>query len=375
MTQLQLKLKLITPLLMFGAFNGAHHDPHPAQPEIRAASIRGGLRYWLRTVYGAAYGSNITGLYEAESRIFGSTSRGSAVTVRVQHDLKKVDFDPNERYDRHDPRRNNALRVLPERFGFAGFQQATTSSDQSFWLTLVSHPSRRDVFTSAFSSALLLAFTLGGFGKRARRGGGALQIVNQPDDDLPDILRPPNVIDGGALAAELTKRFSEIQQVINKLPDLHDEKGNILQKRPYRANSIPDYPVFASDHCCVFIGTKGKSNYLAALKQMWSITGPYHRVQAIDREGRPVFRQNRRGQQEPVLDRWAWGYVRGSERRASALHMRVYQCSDEKYYPIITIFRGGRHDEKWDRVQEVIDLFDDPKYKFLRVYGSRVKWT
>ncbi len=355
MAYLQLKLKLSAPLLMFGAFNG----PHLAQPEIRAASIRGGLRYWLRAVYGAAYGSNITGLYEAESRIFGSTSRGSAITVRVQHALKPVD----------------ALKVLPERYGFAGFQQATASFDQSFWLTLASHPLRRDVFTPAFSSALLLAFTLGGFGKRARRGGGALQIVNQPDDDLPDILRPPDVLDGGALAAELTKRFSEIQQVINGLPDLHDKEGKVLQKRPYGANSIPAYPVFAPDHCRVFVGTNGKDDYLAALKQMWSTTGLYHRVQAIDKEGRPVFRQNRRGQQEPVLDRWAWGYVRGSERRASALHMRAYQCSDGRYYPIITIFRGGRHDEKWDRVQEVIDLFDDPKNNFLRVYGSGAKWT
>lgn len=363
MAHLQLKLKLITPLLMFGAFNGARRDPDPAQPEVRAASIRGGLRYWLRAVYGAAYGSNITGLHEAESRIFGSTSRGSAVTVRVQHALKKVDFDPNERYDYNDPRRDNALRVLPERFGFAGLKQSTASSDQSFWLSLVSHPLRRDVFTPAFTSALVLAFTLGGFGKRARRGGGALQIVEVRGDDAPDILRPLPVQNGAQLAEALrTSVFPFVESAVAGIPST-----------PYAATVVPAYPVFAPDHCRVFVGTKGANDYLTALKQMWSITGLYHRVQAIDKQGNPVFRQNRHGQQEPVLDRWAWGYVRESDRRASALHMRVYQCGDGKYYPIVTIFRGGRPDEKWDRVQEVIDLFGNHP-NFERAYGNTNRW-
>lgn len=375
MTQIALKLRLITPLLMVGAFGGGYKDTHEVHPEIRAASIRGGLRYWLRTVYGAAYGSNITGLHEAESRIFGSTSRGSVVTVRVQHSLKKVDFDPNANYARNDERWDNALKVLPERFKLAGFKEADTNSSQSFSLFLVSHPLRRDVFNPAFISALFLAFTLGGFGKRARRGGGALQIVNQSDDDLPDILKPPNMPDGAALAAELKKRFSEVQQAIVGLPDLRDEEEQILPKRPYAAVDIPSYPIFAPNHCRIFVGTKGESDYLAALKQIWRITGTYHRVQAVDNRGRPLTRTNRRGEEEPILDRWAWGYVRGSERRASALHMRVYQCDDGKYYPIITIFRGGRRDEKWGRVQEIVNLFDDPQNNFTRAYGTGADWT
>lgn len=357
MAQIVLELQLITPLLMFGAFNGGYRDSYEAQPEIRAASIRGGLRYWLRAVYGAAYGSNIAGLHEAESRIFGSTSRGSAVTVRVQHSLTGT--------------HKREFVVLPEKVDarngkvdhkFPGFSDSST-----FKLSLISHPLRRDVFTPAFTSTLLLAFTLGGFGKRARRGGGALQIVNQSDDDLPDILSPLNMPDSAALATELKKRFSEIQQAIDGLPDLRDEEGHIIAKRPYTATSVPAYPVFAPAHCRVFVGTKGESDYLAALKQMWRITGAYHRVEGT--------RTNREGREETVRDRWAWGYAIGKQRRASALHMRVYKCDDGKYYPIITIFRGGRRDEKWDRVQKVIDLFDDPRNNFIRAYGTGADWT
>lgn len=354
---MKLTLKLITPMLMFGAYSGGHNDTQPAQPEIRAASIRGGLRYWLRAVYGAAYGRNIKGLHEAESRIFGSTSRGSAVTVRVQHSLQAV--------------QKRQLVVLPEKVDsrngktdhkFPGFQESS-----EFDLHLIAHPLRRDVFAPAFTSALLLAFTLGGFGKRARRGGGALQIVGVSGDVMPDILRQLTAPNGAELAKSLKESvFPYIECEVAAIPGT-----------PYGADDIPAYPVFAPDHCRVFVGTNGENSYIAALKQIWSITGAYHRVQAVDRQGNPMFRQNKHGEQEPMLDRWAWGYVLGSERRASALHMRVYKCGDKKYYPIITIFRGGRRDErrdeKWARVQGVIELFDK-RPDFVRAYGNTTAW-
>ena len=359
MHKLTMTLQLVTPLLMFGVFNGAHRDIHVAQPEIRAASLRGGLRYWLRAVYGAAYGANVEGLHEAESRIFGSTSRGSAVTVRVAHKLAGI--IPKQ------------LVVLPEKVDsnngkvphkFAGFAITEGNEAQSFELILIAHPLRRDVFTPAFYSAVLLAFTLGGFGKRARRGGGALQIVGIEGDEVPEMLNPLNVRDGVELADALkTRVFPHIDSALAWIPST-----------PYTAHVVPAYPIFASDHCRVFVGKTGHSDYLSALKQIWGITGAYHRVQAVDGHGKLQFRENRNRQQEPVLDRWAWGYVRGSERRASALHMRVYRCTDGKYYPIVTIFRGGRRDENWRRVQEVVNLFETHA-DFTRAYGNTVAWT
>jgi CRISPR-associated protein Cmr1 len=363
MTHLHLKLKLVTPLLMFGAYNGGHRDTQPAQPEIRPASIRGGLRYWLRAVYGAAYGSNIEGLHEAESRIFGSTSRGSAITVRVQHSLqagqKRQFVVLPERVDSNNGKTDHKI---------PGFQESG-----EFDLHLIAHPLRRDVFMPALTSALLLAFTLGGFGKRARRGGGALQIVGLDGDAVPSILHPFKVQNGAELVKTLKESvFPYIERAVTAIPGT-----------PYAATAIPAYPLFAPDHCRIFVGTKGENGYLAALKQIWSITGAYHRVQALDRQGKPATRE-KNGNQEPVLDRWAWGYAIGKQRRASALHMRVFQCGDGKYYPIVTIFRGGQpevntrnpndENQKWDRVQEVIDLFDDPKNNFTRTYGNTTRW-
>jgi len=379
MAQLVLKLQLVTPLLMFGAFNGAHKDTYAAQPEIRAASLRGGLRYWLRAVYGAAYGGNIDGLHTAESRIFGSTTHGSAVTVRVRHKLEAVDFDPNGNYSRNDERWDNALKVLPERFKFAGYKETEAGTKQEFTLLLISHPLRRDVFTPAFYSALLLAFTLGGFGKRARRGGGGLQIVGDGDDEAPDILRPMNVQNGMALAEALkTQIFPYIEGAVAVSPT------------SYSPTSVPAYPIFVPDHCRVFVGTRGANDYLGALKQMWTLTGKYHRQYSVNAAGQQVTTSNKKkNTNDPIPDEWAWGYTLNKtqikelnnalgrrdrhERRASALHMRVYQCGDGNYYPIVTIFRSGRGDEKWDRVQEVVDLFN-ARSDFERSYGNTTRW-
>lgn len=346
MAQLVLKLRLVTPLLMFGLSN----DSKTGQPEIRAASLRGGLRYWLRAVYGAAYGSNIDSLYDAESCIFGNTTQGSAVMLRVQHDLKPV---------------KSAFYVLPDQFPFSGFAQDTAKEPQNFkqmfTLYLTTHPLRHDVFAPAFTSTLLLAFTLGGFGKRARRGGGALQIVGVSGngiDEIPSVLQPPSVADGAALADYLkTTCFTYVEQAIAGLPNSAEQPH-----RPYDATETPAYPIFAPDHCRVFVGKQGYDDYLGALKQMWNLTDEYHHS-GINPAG------------ETIPDKWAWGYAKGKMRRASALYMRVYQCGDGKYYPLVTIFRGGRRDENWPLMQKVVDVFDrDPH--FVRAYaeGNVTKW-
>jgi CRISPR-associated protein Cmr1 len=338
MARMTLTLKLVTPLIMAGAYNGAYRDPHPARPEIRAASIRGVLRYWLRAVYGAAYGKNIDALREAETRIFGSTERGSGIMVRVEHQLTpdtgKTHFVLPEQVDS----RNGKID-----YKFPGFKQSGTID-----LHLIAHPLRRDVFSPALISALLLAFTIGGFGKRARRGGGAMQVIGVEAPDMPsgilDMLRALEITDGKAPATVLQdKIFPYITQAIADLP----------QPRPYDARAVPAYPVFAEDHCRVFIGTTGNNGYRDALKQIWNLTTAYHRVSG----------------------KWAWGYAIQKSRRASALHMRVYQCADKRYYPVATFFRGGSQDEKWDRVQEVIGLFEKEGSSFIRVFGNQKQWT
>jgi CRISPR-associated protein Cmr1 len=73
-------LETITPLFLTGA------DPR-GEPELRAASIRGALRFWLRALLGGVIGDkDLDALRKAEPAVFGSTDTGaSPVVVRIRN--------------------------------------------------------------------------------------------------------------------------------------------------------------------------------------------------------------------------------------------------------------------------------------------------
>ncbi len=76
MRSVTFKLKVLTPLFMGGA------DP-TGQPELRAASIRGAMRFWFRAMAGTVT-TDPREIYRLESEIFGNTERKSKVVVRVK---------------------------------------------------------------------------------------------------------------------------------------------------------------------------------------------------------------------------------------------------------------------------------------------------
>ena len=64
MPSLIVKIKTVSPLFLNGA--------DKAQPELRAASVRGQLRYWFRAIEGAKTDS-LQEVWRKEESIFGST--------------------------------------------------------------------------------------------------------------------------------------------------------------------------------------------------------------------------------------------------------------------------------------------------------------
>ncbi len=68
-------LKVLTPMFMGGA------DPE-GDPELRAASIRGAMRFWFRAIAGAIT-NDPREIYRLESEVFGNTDKKSRVVVRV----------------------------------------------------------------------------------------------------------------------------------------------------------------------------------------------------------------------------------------------------------------------------------------------------
>lgn len=350
MPSLTLTLETVTPLLM----NGADQTP-----EIRAASFRGVLRYWLRAVLGGIYQSDIGELKKEESRYFGSTEAGSPLRVRVEHSLSAWDSSAND-YLKHS--------VLPPRFEFPGYQ-----TKQQFSLIFDTHPLHRgeNVFTQAFYAALLLAFNLGAFGKRARRGGGALRIIEASGDFLTDDVK--SLLEYEPLDGKDLQNF--IQGKLLPYAE-RAQRSSYQAQHAYGKNSIPAYPIFTPEHVKILIG-KPSQDYLAALRSFWKPTQDYHRLPQRDKNGQIITNNQR----HPRLKKWAWGYAIGSDRRASALHVRVQHLQDG-FYPVVTIFHSSGVDdqgrpkrEDWSTIQTVIDSLVPQVFMSINWHNSdRIVW-
>ncbi|MEM0303329.1 MAG: type III-B CRISPR module RAMP protein Cmr1 [Archaeoglobaceae archaeon] len=154
---MRVELETVTPLFLAGA--------NQREPELRAPSFRGVMRFWLRALLGGVLGNNPQEIFKHESAVFGSTEHASPVIVRVdlRDELQSEDYRPLP----HNPKKS---------FTFKGL-----APDQIFTLTLLS---RDENALKKAAKALQLLCLLGGLGRRSRRGFGSLQIVN---GDLPKL--------------------------------------------------------------------------------------------------------------------------------------------------------------------------------------------
>lgn len=317
---LELDCRAITPLQVNGA---------DGTPQLRAASFRGVLRYWLRAALGGIHQADISALKKAESDYWGSQDAGSPLRLSVRS-YKGRPVQDTISYKEKAP--------LFYAGRASGFQYYPIGKRLA--LTLDTHPLRpmHQVFNAGLYAGLLLAFRLGGFGKRARRGSGALVVEDlRLDDDIPistDLVPLLTIVPVNA--DEMIAIFSGMLQYI------FDLAKTTAPTQPFD-DEIAAYPAVTSRHFRLYIGTRGEADYLAAINRMWTLTGPFHD----------------RGQ-------WAWGYARGG-RRASALHMRVWQDQAGAYYPQVAFLWGGRSNERWDELEDVAAVFDHAP-DFVRVY-------
>jgi CRISPR-associated protein Cmr1 len=174
------QLEVVTPILG-GSYQTRAMDDVDI---IRAASVRGHLRFWWR----ALYASQVDELYESESALWGraATDDGgrSAVEIRVEVDRKFVgDIDDNE------------IRLYDSRAGNA------TPGAYALWVAraerkkqIPTAPRRQPgtrfkltvavpaTFAGQVRNALRAWILFGGYGGRTRRGLGSLRALD--DDQL-----------------------------------------------------------------------------------------------------------------------------------------------------------------------------------------------
>ena len=303
---LQLDIQAVSPLFMAGA--------DQREPEVRAASFRGAFRYWTRAVLGARYQRDYDALKKRESHYWGSTQRGSGLRVVVNRHTRR---DRDDRYVILPPTfRNDKANRLP---AFPVESGVRLSVETPFAHRATS------LFTDELYASLLLAFWLSGFGKRARRGGGSLQVVEIATDVSADPLVHLQYIprDADDIARHLAENvFPYVREVTS---------GYDQAERPF--HNVPDYTVMLPGMVTSYVGLNTYNDYADALQRLWDLTGPYHH----DRNS-------------------PWGRVRGG-RRASIVHMRVIR-SESGYHQMATILRAGSEREDWSRMDDLHNTLD-----------------
>lgn len=175
--KLEVTLETVTPMFLAGA--------NDKKPELRPPSVRGQLRYWLRAALGAVVGDDLAALKRAEAEVFGDTDGTGAVGVRVIQPNSNLETD-----------RFNPLPHKSKMGSFTGFKEG-----QRFQIQLIQRGGDDSTWLAAIS-ALLLMVSIGGLGRRCRRGWGTLRIIEIDTSSShlsklwKDILRftPPNSI-------------------------------------------------------------------------------------------------------------------------------------------------------------------------------------
>ena len=162
METIKFECEVITPMFLGGA------DGKSA--ELRAPSIKGALRFWWRAMNGHL---SLKDLHEKEAEIFGSSNGGrSKVIVRIKSPIQhngthKEYLQPHKNQARTDaflPNKNEKIQIE-----LSLMNPVAIDKDKKYIFDM-----------EKLKSLFILTCTLGGLGRRSRRGFGSLKI-NQGD--------------------------------------------------------------------------------------------------------------------------------------------------------------------------------------------------
>ncbi len=192
MQTLTFTCKVVTPLFLGGA-NGD-------VPELRAPSIKGGMRYWWRAMHANL---PMAEMRKREARIFGGASPGqrSKVLIRIPdagegHSRVSAPLVPHKDFMRKDA-------IEPG-------EQFTVQLSLMPSLPLYEHSKLEPI--EQLERHFILTCLLGGFGKRVRRGMGSVGAVSirRGDEPTADYQMPDSLKAIHELLSGLAPKYFEL---------------------------------------------------------------------------------------------------------------------------------------------------------------------
>jgi len=190
--------RIVTPLFMGGASQ---------QPELRTQSINGVLRWWFRVAGGSL---------EDEKRIFGWAGEASNQGL-VRIFIKEPTFQSQPFLSRQPG--SDYLG-----FSLKLTRRLAVPENKTFDLKISFHPKATDDDIKKFFSALWLAFNLGNFGSRARRGFGAIKIekiieeIKENESPITNNCYGLNLVPSGDLESWIKGNLEKIKEILKPNP-------------------------------------------------------------------------------------------------------------------------------------------------------------
>lgn len=211
----KLECEIVTPMFMAGADGNS--------PELRPTEFKGMMRFWWRA---AKAEDDIEQLRKKEAKIFGGageTEGKSRISLRILYDRDKfINFiGTNLKSDYElkwssDGEKRTLIRDYP---GISYLLYSTTLSKGRKY---IKEGFKFEILLSSFCeqelkealASLWLAVYLGGFGTRARRGGGNLAINNIQAESTFGIDFKCNVQNKEKLKTWIEKNWNNIKSLL-----------------------------------------------------------------------------------------------------------------------------------------------------------------
>lgn len=338
MSAVRITLETVTLLFAGGA------DPR-GEPELRAASVRGVLRFWWRALVAGVIGDkNLETLRQEEAAVFGDTEQGSPVVVRLSGHTHPQPFLPNQNQRGMNYLLWSMLRTNRQCLPFRA----------QFTLNVQTRPGASnggEAFKGALASLWLLAH-LGGLGSRSRRGGGSVQVTGA----LTDI--PTGMPD-------LRVQAQTPQQLCTELANGLQQLRTLVSARtatPTLPSANPEFDVLHPSCCRIVVLSKQWSTWDQALDEVGQkfqtfrsrrppdyqnvkdvLSGNTNNLSPVHRAafGLPIvfYYRSLSGQQGTLEGRTY-------ERRASPLLIRVIRLTNGAHTVVMTVFKAALLEHK-----------------------------
>lgn len=344
MKAIDFKCEIITPMFMAGADG--------SMPELRPSSIKGMMRFWWRALNGYLSGQK---LLDREAEIFGGSGEGHKRSEIILKSSALREEDIMKQSLRHKPPNENSAGIsyLLYSMLMSGRERPYIKTNTEFTLSVKAV--NKSLLNEALAS-LWGAVYLGGFGSRARRGGGNIIVKNVGDRD--------GVL--SRLGLEFIPNGDTREEIICWLKTNLQCAKDIVN-RSHKTNFVSERSNLSLSR--IVVAQKPENNWMVALNKIGTVFKEFRdacRSDIYDAAvfGLPVMHKPRNGKRLIVK---ASNKI---DRRSSPLIFKIIKTTNGNYYWYVIRLAGEFLPEK--TVIKADDTPQKPDYRLIDEFWPKL---